>query len=690
MFRQGDLGRNWYAVLNGSLDVLVARSRQESEQFCTLGIGSVFGESVLNDGRRQFTVVTKERCELLRVEARDFKHIWENNKTYMEEGLLPLCSLAPAINSNRNGAAESYPLVSGHCQRSPPPGTANWNQVPDAAIPYSALPITEPSKELIHCARVLSCLIESKSLHMIRDRKYHMRNYRRCLVGVEMVDWLLNLGGVIHLRSQAVMAWQALLEEGIIFHVNREHHFKDKYQFYRFHDNVLVTGSRTQDYSDKQDVLEAEAELPDVLGLLLHCGPDAMLRMILRKPRYERTIEDVEIVNEELIHIKALSHLSHSVKLELATFLTFEAHPKAGEALFYQGDEGSLWYIILKGSVDVVIHGKGVVCSLYEGDDFGKLALVNDAPRAATIVLREDNCQFLSVDKEDFNRILRDVEANTIRLKEHDQDVLILQKIPMKSHTPDSPQKKYRYFVIAGTPQKILEHLLETCLDVKSDDVEDTLLEDFLYTHVIFMPYHQLCPELMKFYLIESSGPTRDREYVSTFKKKVVLFLHTWVYFIGDSIFQVAVLTSLVEDMVKVVQADQVSYGNLHGPIDMLSDIMAKFERFLSKGEQNHKTWELLPTGHIVPLADIEDDEHMRLPRSPMRITDNCLFRVYCADHTYCTLKLLLGTTAERIKQCAAEKMGFQDCAQVLLIEVKSDRGTFSRCKRNVIVRLYN
>lgn len=50
---------------------------------------------------------------------------------------------------------------------------------------------------------------------------------------------------------------------------------------------------------------------------------------------------------------------------------------------------------------------QGVVCTLHEGDDFGKLALVNDAPRAASIVLRDDNCHFLRVDKEDFNRILR-------------------------------------------------------------------------------------------------------------------------------------------------------------------------------------------------------------------------------------------------------------------------------------------
>ena len=46
---------------------------------------------------------------------------------------------------------------------------------------------------------------------------------------------------------------------------------------------------------------------------------------------YERTIDDLEIIYDELLHVKALSHLSSVVKRELAGVLIFEAHPYKGE-----------------------------------------------------------------------------------------------------------------------------------------------------------------------------------------------------------------------------------------------------------------------------------------------------------------------------------------------------------------------
>lgn len=69
-------------------------------------------------------------------------------------------------------------------------------------------------------------------------------------------------------------------------------------------------------------------------------------------------MQELEHVYRELLHVKALTHLSTMVKRELAAVVFFEQHQHAGHVLFRQGDEGNCWYIVLKGSVDVIIHGK--------------------------------------------------------------------------------------------------------------------------------------------------------------------------------------------------------------------------------------------------------------------------------------------------------------------------------------------
>lgn len=67
----------------------------------------------------------------------------------------------------------------------------------------------------------------------------------------------------------------------------------------------------------------------------------------------------------------------------------------------------SLNWMSVGCDADGAVCTQGLVTTLHEGEDFGQLALLNDAPRAATIILREDNCHFLRVDKQDFIRILK-------------------------------------------------------------------------------------------------------------------------------------------------------------------------------------------------------------------------------------------------------------------------------------------
>lgn len=62
--------------------------------------------------------------------------------------------------------------------------------------------------------------------------------------------------------------------------VCHEHQFKDKYLFYRFTTDDQGTGV-TPSAADRK---ACEEQLQDTLLMLAKIGPDAMMRMILRKP----------------------------------------------------------------------------------------------------------------------------------------------------------------------------------------------------------------------------------------------------------------------------------------------------------------------------------------------------------------------------------------------------------------------
>ncbi|MPC86984.1 Rap guanine nucleotide exchange factor 4 [Portunus trituberculatus] len=79
-------------------------------------------------------------------------------------------------------------------------------------------PLQAPSERVCEASWVLRTLILARAPHLLRDRRHHGIVQPRCGVGTELCEWLLSLSSTVHSRYQAASMWQALLEEGAIYH----------------------------------------------------------------------------------------------------------------------------------------------------------------------------------------------------------------------------------------------------------------------------------------------------------------------------------------------------------------------------------------------------------------------------------------------------------------------------------------
>lgn len=83
---------------------------------------------------------------------------------------------------------------------------------------------------------------------------------------------------------------------------------------------------------------------------------------------------------------------------------------EAREVIFREGDEGNDLFIIASGSVEIwkdYLAPEADLLSVYNaGELFGELALIDDAPRSATVVARQPS-RLLAIDRPKFERITR-------------------------------------------------------------------------------------------------------------------------------------------------------------------------------------------------------------------------------------------------------------------------------------------
>ncbi|MBN92554.1 MAG: hypothetical protein CL928_00555, partial [Deltaproteobacteria bacterium] len=114
-----------------------------------------------------------------------------------------------------------------------------------------------------------------------------------------------------------------------------------------------------------------------------------------------------ERVAEFLRGIPLFRPLSETLRNEIATSAT-PVDLAGGEWLFRAGEPGDSLYVLHLGLVEVVDESQSppvVLRVLGRGQSFGELALLNDAPRSASIRALRD-CSLLRIDRDDYEALL--------------------------------------------------------------------------------------------------------------------------------------------------------------------------------------------------------------------------------------------------------------------------------------------
>lgn len=91
---------------------------------------------------------------------------------------------------------------------------------------------------------------------------------------------------------------------------------------------------------------------------------------------------------------------------------------RASERLFEQGDDGDAAYVILEGSVDVLIPtdtGETCVATLGPKEIFGEMAVILDQPRTTAIAANTD-LKVLRLDRQAFFNMLNEFPDVAIEL----------------------------------------------------------------------------------------------------------------------------------------------------------------------------------------------------------------------------------------------------------------------------------
>ncbi|KKY21600.1 putative camp-dependent protein kinase regulatory subunit [Phaeomoniella chlamydospora] len=158
-----------------------------------------------------------------------------------------------------------------------------------------------------------------------------------------------------------------------------------------------------------------------------------------RPPNHFKTPEQLSRLQSAVASNFLFSSLDDDSFQTVLSALVEKPIPAANIRVIVQGDAGDYFYVVEKGEFDIYINPSGSVQSgadglgnkvatIGPGGAFGELALMYNAPRAATVVSKEGKCTLWALDRITFRRILMDSAFQRRRMYEG-----FLEEVPLLS-----------------------------------------------------------------------------------------------------------------------------------------------------------------------------------------------------------------------------------------------------------------
>lgn len=156
-------------------------------------------------------------------------------------------------------------------------------------------------------------------------------------------------------------------------------------------------------------------------------------------PFHQKSQDQLTRLQKSISNNFLFSHLDDEQSSQVLGALVEKPIPAKGIKVITQGDQGDFFYVVERGTFDVYVNSTGAlqpgpdglgskVATIEPGGSFGELALMYNAPRAATVISAEAGSTLWALDRITFRRILMDSTFQRRRLYES-----FLEEVPLLS-----------------------------------------------------------------------------------------------------------------------------------------------------------------------------------------------------------------------------------------------------------------